>query len=144
MATKKNEKNAVSSLYVSEKEKARILLNAKISGSAEKVSTVKNAGNYPIRVNDTEGTSIFTRAVFALARKGKETKISGESFLNAATAYLKDAEKVKATKYPSGYDNLKRVSSLLSRKIREGVILSFTFGDLSEPEISAALNVFKK
>jgi len=112
------------SIYANEKARLSALLNSRISGAAEKVSTVAGKGNYVLRVAD-EGTSVFTRAVFSLAAKKGENKISGDRFLSTATEYLKNPESVKKTIYPTGYNNLKRVSSLLFKKIKEGVILNF-------------------
>ena len=130
----------MNSIYANEKAVLGAVLRAKISGAAEKVSTVSNKGNYEIRIAE-EGTSIFTRAVFSIAAKKGEKKISAESFLSAATAYLKNPETIGKTAFPKGYKNLKRVSSLLFSRIKDGTILNFV---LPEGTKESDLSVIRK
>jgi hypothetical protein len=134
------ESKTVKSRYENEKTRLISVNELKESGRAGKVSTAKNSGKYVIRCNDNEGTSLLTRAVFALARKGKETSISSQAFSDKLTEVTKTPKILSSIKFPANYANLKTVTNRLLSEIRNGFILSVS---LPEGCDESVLKVFK-
>jgi hypothetical protein len=119
------------SIYNNKKELLKAKLSAKISGSALKVTTTTGNGIYPI-TEKKNGTSIFTRSIFALLKGKPESTIPSEKFLKGIESTLKDSETLKRIKFPKGYKNLKTVSSRLIKEIKRGYIVGFNYSGSPE------------
>jgi len=111
-------------------------------GHAGKRSTVKASGSYPI-TNREDGASIFSRAVFSIARKGKETKVDGNRFVEAMESLASDAKKLSTVALPKGWNNLKNYLPRIRQSVQNGIILTFSVEELGEDADNALASAWK-
>ena len=118
-------KKLISEVKVGEYDVKSLLPVVSKSGHAGKRSTVNSNGTYPI-TNREDGASVFSRAVFSIARKGKEKVVEPAKFVEAMENLAADAKELQRVALPSGWNNLKNYLPRIRQSVQQGIILAFS------------------
>jgi len=105
------------------------LNSSKLSGSALKVTTAKNNGEYPLTFKET-GTGKVLGTIFSIVSKNPTDKILPERILEGFEIVEKDNfstkyGKVFSSNLPKGYGNYKTLKTRILGEIKKGAIKFF-------------------